>query len=333
MPWYITKKILKRTNTAPSARSILTDITGEGHIIIPEGVKELADHVFFGCSALTSVSFPKSLTVIHDSAFRGCGSLQLTLPDSLTGIGECAFFGCSHLTLSERLFSLIDKSTLSTLAAISCPISLKDAPVNVRLKLCIGFALHQDKYSDDLRNEYLAHIKKNAAKLVGTAFDYPELLHLMCRETLIPAKSIDAFTEEASNRGSTELTAALLDYQNTIGMAEVSKARERKEKIRERQDETVIERMAERAEHVGIEGLNFAATGGLRMFKSRDKLKEYIAERGGKLQSSMSAKTDYLITNDADSGSEKNKKAAELGIVVISEAKFLNMCTRKKHID
>jgi DNA ligase (NAD+) len=43
----------------------------------------------------------------------------------------------------------------------------------------------------------------------------------------------------------------------------------------------------------------------------------------------MSAKTDYLITNDADSGSEKNKKAAELGIVVISEAKFLNMCTRK----
>jgi len=227
----------------------------------------------------------------------------------------------------------LDKYLLKQLQTISCPISLKDAPAGVRTKLCLGFALHPDRYSDDLRTEYLAHIKKNAAKLIETAFDYPELLHLMCREKLIPAKLIDAFNEEAAKRGDTELTAALLDYQNTIGMAEVSKARERKEKIRERQDETVIERMAERADHVGIEGLNFAATGGLRMFKSRDKLKEYIAERGGKLQSSMSAKTDYLITNDADSGSEKNKKAAELGIVVISEAKFLNMCTRKKHID
>jgi DNA ligase (NAD+) len=39
----------------------------------------------------------------------------------------------------------------------------------------------------------------------------------------------------------------------------------------------------------------------------------------------MSAKTDYLITNDTDSGSVKNQKAAELGIVVITEDEFLKM--------
>jgi len=287
--------------------------TGLTNISIPEGVTSIGNHAFYNCTKLTSIRIPENVTSIGEEAFSVCTSL-------------------TSITIPAGFFTQLDKYLLKQLQVLSCPISLKDAPANIRTKLCIGFALHEDKYSDELRTEYLAHIKKNAAKLVETAFDYPELLHLMCREKLIPAKAVDAFAEEAARRGNTELTAVILDYQNSIGMVEISKARERKEKVRERQDETVIERMAERADHVGIEGLNFAATGGLRMFKSRDALKAYIAERGGKLQSSMSAKTDYLITNDLGSGSEKNKKAAELGIVVISEAKFLNMCTRKKHI-
>ena len=66
-------------------------------------------------------------------------------------------------------------------------------------------------------------------------------------------------------------------------------------------------------------------TGTLKHFENREKLKELIAEEGGKVSSAVSKKTDYLINNDADSSSSKNKKAAELGIPVISEDEFLKL--------
>ena len=39
----------------------------------------------------------------------------------------------------------------------------------------------------------------------------------------------------------------------------------------------------------------------------------------------MSSKTDYLINNDINSGSSKNKKAKDLGVPIITEEQFLEM--------
>jgi DNA ligase (NAD+) len=152
----------------------------------------------------------------------------------------------------------------------------------------------------------------------------------MCREKLIAAKNIDDFTKEAAARGNVELTAVILSYQNSLGTKEVSKARDRREKIRDKQDDIIVDRIAARADKVGIDGLNFVVTGGLNHFANRDDIKAYITSRGGKLMSAMSAKTDYLITNDTDTGSAKNVKAADLGIVVITEDEFLKMAEGKK---
>lgn len=167
--------------------------------------------------------------------------------------------------------------------------------------------------------------------MAGTAFDHPELLHLMCREKLIGAKHIDAFAEEALRRANVELRALVLNYQATVLKAQdVSAARESREKVRERQDETVIARIEARADKTGIDGLNFAAAGRLNRFKTREELKGFITERGGKLMSSMSAKTDYLITNDTDTDSAKNRQAAEMSIVTITENELLLLAGGKK---
>ncbi len=72
-----------------------------------------------------------------------------------------------------------------------------------------------------------------------------------------------------------------------------------------------------------MEGLTFVITGSLENYTNRDELKAEIEARGGKVAGSVSAKTSYLINNDINSASSKNKKAKSLGVPIISEADYL----------
>ena len=81
----------------------------------------------------------------------------------------------------------------------------------------------------------------------------------------------------------------------------------------------------EQQEEQPLSGLVFVITGSLVHFANRSELKEKIEALGGKVTGSVTKKTSYLINNDTSSGSSKNKKAAELGIPVISEEDFLKM--------
>ena len=68
-----------------------------------------------------------------------------------------------------------------------------------------------------------------------------------------------------------------------------------------------------------LSGLTFVITGSLHHFANRDALKDAIAQAGGKTAGSVSKKTSYLVNNDVNSNSGKNKKAKELGIPIIDE--------------
>lgn len=71
-----------------------------------------------------------------------------------------------------------------------------------------------------------------------------------------------------------------------------------------------------------FEGMNFVITGSLVHFGNRSEAKELIESLGGKVTSSVTKKTNYLINNDIQSNSSKNKKARELGIPILSEEDF-----------
>ena len=71
-------------------------------------------------------------------------------------------------------------------------------------------------------------------------------------------------------------------------------------------------------------GMTFVITGDVHQFKNRDAFKAYVEANGGKVAGSVSKKTDFLVNNDAASASSKNKKAAELGIPVITEDEFVS---------
>ena len=74
-----------------------------------------------------------------------------------------------------------------------------------------------------------------------------------------------------------------------------------------------------------LAGVNFVITGSVHHFANRGEVKEEIERRGGKVTGSVTSKTNYLINNDVNSTSSKNRKARELGIPIISEEEFLKM--------
>ena len=74
-----------------------------------------------------------------------------------------------------------------------------------------------------------------------------------------------------------------------------------------------------------FEGKTFVITGSVNHFKNRNEIKALIESKGGKVAGSVSSKTHYLINNDAESASSKNKKAKELGIPILTEEDFLKL--------
>lgn len=73
------------------------------------------------------------------------------------------------------------------------------------------------------------------------------------------------------------------------------------------------------------EGKTFVITGDVHHFANRDAFKLYVESEGGKVTGSVSQKTNYLVNNDLESASSKNRKAKELGIPILSEEDFLTM--------
>lgn len=72
-------------------------------------------------------------------------------------------------------------------------------------------------------------------------------------------------------------------------------------------------------------GLTFVITGDVHHYKNRDEFKAYVESEGGKVAGSVSGKTNYLVNNDVESTSSKNKKAKDLGVPIISEDSFVEM--------
>ena len=98
---YIVKNI---GESAFSGCSNLTSVT------IPNSVTSIDSEAFSECRNLTSVTIPNSVTSIGNNAFYNCyGLSSVTIPNSVTSIGKLAFFNCfglTSLTMSSNVTSI-----------------------------------------------------------------------------------------------------------------------------------------------------------------------------------------------------------------------------------
>ena len=73
-----------------------------GAIVIPETIDgtrvvAIGDYAFSGCSGITSITLPNTITNIGAYAFSGCAIAEIDLPAGLRSLGGAAFLNCKKL--------------------------------------------------------------------------------------------------------------------------------------------------------------------------------------------------------------------------------------------
>ena len=309
-------------------RGVLRKYTGPGgNVVLPKGVTHIEHMAFRNCDTLTGVILQEGVTSIANNAFSGCTNLRsITLPKSLQRNVAPAIPEWVEVELwVQKWTPEIKEMCKSCHVAVLHVEDITKTPTAYRSAAAIGFICEEIEDLTSPRAEaHMAYLKRNAGKLSEQAVERPEVRRFLLEHKLIKAKDLDVFIEEANKQGNTEAAAALLNYQNELGTEKVRKAREKKEAETEQVFERKLE-LTKRTREDGIAGLTFVVTGDLWKWESRKEVKEYLESYGAKLGSGITKKTDYLVTRDPDSGSEKNKKAKELGVDVISEDDFNDM--------
>ena len=108
--------------------------SGLTNVKIPNSVTEICEGAFNECSGLTSVAIPNSVIEIGNSAFSGCSGLSsVAISNSVTHIGSYAFNGCESLTSVTIPNSIekIDQNAFKNCTALSELYSLNAIPPTI----------------------------------------------------------------------------------------------------------------------------------------------------------------------------------------------------------
>lgn len=189
-----------------------------------------------------------------------------------------------HFDEIEKLEGFGEKSVANM--GLSIEKSRRVHPVNLIFALCIPL------------------IGTDAAKRIVSAIGFDAFLERM--QSGEGFEDIDGIGGERSS----SVLAWYVNEKNREGLARLL-------------GELHVEHVALERGGTSCEGLTFVITGDVHHFKNRDAFIAYVEGRGGKVTGSVSKKTSYLVNNDAESNSSKNKKARELGIPILTEDEFV----------
>lgn len=177
-------------------------------------------------------------------------------------------------------------------------------------------------------NNILAAIEKGREQpleSVLSAAGIPLIGQTAAKEIAKRFSTYEAFREATKNYNFNEIAGFgenMNDELHSFDYSELDKLI--KDKI------TIVVPKQDKEVVASLSGLTFVITGKLINFKNRDALKKEIELHGGKVASSVSKNTSYLINNDLESTSAKNQLAKRLGIPIISESSLMAIIGQKQ---
>lgn len=134
-------------------------------VIVEEGVESIGNRAFLGCSKLTSVKLPSTLTGIGNNAFASCTALEeIYLPNSLNSFGTYVFDGCSSLKsirIPKNITTISDGllANCTSLEKIYVPSGIKNINIYAfysdnQLKEVYYFGTHPTCYVDSYNTPF-----------------------------------------------------------------------------------------------------------------------------------------------------------------------------------
>ena len=325
----------------------------KANITIPNSVKIIEKCAFEDCSSLTSITLPDSVTSIGYCAFKGCTSLKsITIPKSVREIREEAFYGCNAL---KKITFLNPETKLRSDVFDGFPEEFYDSSPDITVHMNYNDLINYVKFNK-LSTEIQAKIVMTHKGKLFNQYYSENITDKKANE--IAQAMISLLNEKTTRKECDAVISFMIEFRNVLSDDSVNmlfdtlnvipKGKQalqecnltNSDSIRDYIDKTNDKKTTKKSDDAdksinvpataSLNGLKFVVTGDLERFPDRNDFKSFIEACGGKLIGSVSSKTNYLITNDPDSGTVKNQKAKELGVKVISEDEFFKMLEESK---
>lgn len=192
-------------------------------ILLPEGLLSIGTFAFNGCKKLKAINIPSSVKEVKWGAFRACESLEQVVFPAEVQLSYHIFEGCNSL----QSLVLPDGTTTDDVIHADIPMD-RVIPIRCFTKsselikgmkpayikdFALGFAQNQQMYPADSAEIHKKMIKSRSKTLGPFALDIgsAELIGVLLETGGINDQILQAYLDEATAKGLTEISAILLD--------------------------------------------------------------------------------------------------------------------------
>lgn len=188
-------------------------------VTIPQSMTSIGCGAFCECGSLASVTIPETVTSIEVSAFHSCTSLKhLTIPKSVTSIGRAAFFHTrmEHMTLYDVVLEppmLGMDEMRDAMEMLRTRDFSADLPENIRFAAITGYYL---KTNDAQAKAFLRENAPAVMLFLMECGNERIICRLLEDEKMLTLENMEIVLERAAEKGSAELSAALLHYKSEV---------------------------------------------------------------------------------------------------------------------